>query len=554
MAAPGTVSREHAANLSSLLVLSMLMFESADEDQILHIAVSCLPSLAPGCELVGIRSGGAWARTGDAPADGRLLPEIARLVDDLPAGGGPLAVDGAGWAFGFAIRSPRESLGFLAVRADQEPGREEAFLLGTLAQQTGVALVNARMAQRDRERAAELTGLNEALAGGLADLRHTLEIHSRLNEVALSGQGRQALAEAVHELTGLAVAVEDRYGNLRAWAPGAAPDDYPKPTSAARDRFLRALASSRRPQRHGDRLVALASPRSDVVGVVVLHDPDQRAGEFDEVTLEYAATVLAVELLRLASAAEAEQRVARDLVDELLAGVDDEPAVIQRGHALGLDLERPQRAVIVHDDGRGAGGPTLLAAVTRLARELGAGSLLAGRGDSVVLLTDVDLDWGALAEAVTGSGGGACRVAIGSPRGRPSEIPRSYREAQLAMNLQAAGAGPDVLAWETLGIYGVLSSAEDMARLEEFVRAQIGSLLDYDAERGANLVETLFHYLESGLTAAAATLVVHRNTVKYRLQRAQELSGHDLADRSSRFNLQLATRAWHVLRALDRLS
>jgi DNA-binding PucR family transcriptional regulator len=43
---------------------------------------------------------------------------------------------------------------------------------------------------------------------------------------------------------------------------------------------------------------------------------------------------------------------------------------------------------------------------------------------------------------------------------------------------------------------------------------------------------------------------MHRNTLKYRLQRIHEISGFDLADADSRFNLQLATRAFHTLQAL----
>jgi DNA-binding PucR family transcriptional regulator len=533
----------------------MLMFESAREDQIFHLAASALPSLAPGCELIGIRYLGDWrASSPTLQGDRRQRAEMGRQVDGLPPTGGPLDGLGSNWAFAFTLRSPRESLGFLAVQAGGEPSAEEQFLLRTLAQQTGVALVNARMAQRDRERAAELSQVNEALATGLADLRHTLEIHSRLNEVALSGRGQQALADAVHELTGFDVAVEDRYGNLRAWAPGDAPEPYPKATPGTRNRFMRALSSDRRPQRHGDRLAALASPRSDVMGVVAILDPEQRAGEFDRLTLEYAATVLAVELARLASTAEAELRVSRDLVEELLAGVDDEAAAIQRGQALGLDLERPRRAVVAHCQGQGPGAEQFLQVVTRVARERGAGPLIVGRGESVVLLADHDLDCRSLAGDVTAAiGEGACRVAIGGICRRPSEFARSYREAQLAMNLQANGAGPDVFAWESLGIYGILATAEDVARLEQFVQSQLGALLGYDAHKSTELVETLFHYLESGLTAASEKLILHRNTLKYRLQRIQELSGHDLSDRGARFNLQLATRAWQVLKALDRL-
>jgi DNA-binding PucR family transcriptional regulator len=43
---------------------------------------------------------------------------------------------------------------------------------------------------------------------------------------------------------------------------------------------------------------------------------------------------------------------------------------------------------------------------------------------------------------------------------------------------------------------------------------------------------------------------VHRSTLKYRLQRIKEISGHDLGDPDTSFNLQLATRAWRTLAAL----
>ena len=43
---------------------------------------------------------------------------------------------------------------------------------------------------------------------------------------------------------------------------------------------------------------------------------------------------------------------------------------------------------------------------------------------------------------------------------------------------------------------------------------------------------------------------VHRSTLKYRLKRIREVSGHDLAIPDTQFNLQLATRAWRTLTAL----
>jgi DNA-binding PucR family transcriptional regulator len=80
----------------------------------------------------------------------------------------------------------------------------------------------------------------------------------------------------------------------------------------------------------------------------------------------------------------------------------------------------------------------------------------------------------------------------------------------------------------------------------------LGSLLDYDARKGSELVATLTQYLECGgaYDATAAAMSVHRSTLKYRLQRIREISGHDLADPGTGFNLQLATRAWQTLQTL----
>jgi DNA-binding PucR family transcriptional regulator len=88
--------------------------------------------------------------------------------------------------------------------------------------------------------------------------------------------------------------------------------------------------------------------------------------------------------------------------------------------------------------------------------------------------------------------------------------------------------------------------------VERFALHWLGPLLEYDDRRNVELVESLSLYLECGrsLDAAAKALSVHRSTLKYRLQRIGEISGHDLSDPDTSFNLQLAIRAWHTLIAL----
>ena len=88
--------------------------------------------------------------------------------------------------------------------------------------------------------------------------------------------------------------------------------------------------------------------------------------------------------------------------------------------------------------------------------------------------------------------------------------------------------------------------------MEGFERRWLGRLLDYDAAKGTKLVETVAAYVECGgnYDATAGALYVHRSTLRYRLQRLREISGLDLSDPDTRFNLQLATRAWTTLRTL----
>lgn len=94
---------------------------------------------------------------------------------------------------------------------------------------------------------------------------------------------------------------------------------------------------------------------------------------------------------------------------------------------------------------------------------------------------------------------------------------------------------------DALGIEQVLLS---WAGSDTFVPAA-ESLLAPLASQGPELLETLTAYLdhESGVSATAAALGLHRNTVAMRIARAQELLGIDLTDVDARLALHLACRA-----------
>ncbi|OLT39859.1 hypothetical protein BJF86_06335 [Serinicoccus sp. CNJ-927] len=72
-----------------------------------------------------------------------------------------------------------------------------------------------------------------------------------------------------------------------------------------------------------------------------------------------------------------------------------------------------------------------------------------------------------------------------------------------------------------------------------------------DRRHGTELVPTLVAYLDHGGKYAdtSTTLTIHRSTLRYRISRITEISGHDLNDVEAQLNLHLATRARRLGRA-----
>jgi len=542
--------RERLGEFRALLVISLLMTESVSEDQILDLAASSARGLGP------------WHIEGYGFTDGRWcsatvpvnLPagDLAAQLAAFGSGGGQVELPGRTWVWAFPMRGVGGLPGHLVASCEREPSAEERFLMQVITQQTGVAVSNARLHAKERATAAELAAANTALAETVTSLRRNMDIHERLTRVAISGEGQPGIAKALHELTGMPVAIEDRYGNLSAWAGPGQPDPYPKESFAKREQLLRRLMRDGKPVRDGERLTILASPRSDVIGVLALIDPERRAGSADLVALEHGATVLSMELARLRGIADTELRLRRDLVRDLLSGTDDENALI-RAEALDYDLRCPHRVVLVEGKGRARGHDAVLYAVRRALRQARQTGLCETWSGQVAVVTAGQADWEQVCRSVSSDLDGPCHIGVGGPAARPSELPRSLREAGLAQRLQKTLLhGSGACEYPKLGIFRMLAGISDLADVNAFVREWLGRLIDYDARRKAELVYTLTQYLEHGgnYDATAAELSVHKSTLKYRLQRIRDLTGLELNDPDVHFNLQLATRAWGTLQAL----
>jgi sugar diacid utilization regulator len=553
-AAPASerTDRAELSNLRALLALSMLLTEAADAQTVLALSIEAVSSLTR-CRVEGILlADGGWKHLAQPGLGRAVRAHLEDQVGTLGAMGGPVDLPAQGWAWAYPMRSLRGNAGFVITCAPDEPTAHEQFQLRVLAQQTGLALTNAALHARERANAEQLAELNGRLEQTVSALSQGMAIHERLTDVAASGVGVEGITRAVHELTDLPVVVEYRNGE-RCASAGCTPGTAGLVLSPhRRERLLAGALAQRRSVRHEDRWIALARAREEILGLIMLIDPDERAREQDRVALEHGATVLAIEFAHSRNVAETEMRLRRDIVEDLLAGTDSE-SVLARARGLCYDLGRPHRVVLVDSDSR-HGSDRLFRAVRQAAGELEIGSLLVNRADVVVLLAHTDVAWDQLRLAVDRwMGTGSCRVAAGGRCRDPSGFAESYREAQLTLRLLDRGGRSR--CFDDLGVFRMLGRVAHPADLEDLMGQWLRPLLDYDRAHGSELVSTLSAFLDFGgnQEQTAGGLTIHRSTLKYRLKRIREISGYDLTDPDTHLNLHLATRAWRVLHLLSAL-
>ncbi|MEU1348029.1 helix-turn-helix domain-containing protein [Streptomyces sp. NPDC005776] len=134
-----------------------------------------------------------------------------------------------------------------------------------------------------------------------------------------------------------------------------------------------------------------------------------------------------------------------------------------------------------------------------------------------------------------------------------SELPASRDAAELvvrvlrerAARLPAAGAGSAVASYaEVAAEAAVLRLLDRVEPLWEALSGPVHALLEHDRAHGSRYGESVAAHLDAfGDTAAAARyLNVHPNTLRYRLRRARELFGVDLADPAVRLLADVGLR------------
>jgi DNA-binding PucR family transcriptional regulator len=230
------------------------------------------------------------------------------------------------------------------------------------------------------------------------------------------------------------------------------------------------------------------------------------------------------------------------LVRSLLGGDESDPEEASR--ALGYDVERWVLAAVLW----GAGEDDLEAHAAVAARAAGAPRALTfapGEGNLWAWIGTADRpDLDRVAGALAGVLRRDEAVALAPPGEGLDGFRLGHQEALHARRIAELGDATGVVRYDDVEAVSLLSV--DLERLERFVERTLGALAAPD-EATARLRETLLAWLVEGGNArrAAERVHAHKNTVLYRLGRAQQILGRPLdADRGE---LELALMAMQHL-------
>ncbi len=222
------------------------MMERRDEHDVLHLAATAVPALVR-CRTVGVHLDGraAGSRRRSIVPDGIRARVAGPAHRRCPPRGRSARRQRRAMGLGVPAAQPSRRPSATSSSPAERAPAAEMLLLRTLAQQTGIAIANARLHASKQD-------ANAALAETVAALQRKTAIHDRFTQVALGGGGHDGIVRALHELTGLPAGIEDRAGNLLSWAgPGAVATAAPGHHHQARE--ARRPSRPRRPADPGRR-------------------------------------------------------------------------------------------------------------------------------------------------------------------------------------------------------------------------------------------------------------------------------------------------------------
>ena len=303
------------------------------------------------------------------------------------------------------------------------------------------------------------------------------------------------------------------------------------------------------------RLIAPIITKSLGRGYLSIIGRESDLDEIDQLVCEHGAAACALEMAKQKAVNETEKRLRGTFLDRLLLGDVSQQEAIRQGERFNHDMTRTHVAFALSWWGENQPSLRRLETIVNasIQRQQAAALVwMREREGEVVVFHATDFDDPidnslALSKVFSQKISRQFplnRVAIGLGQvARDVNVWRSsYRDAVQAKELAERLQTDIPLFIGDLGVYQLILSLSDREKLAQFCAHTLGTLTEYDLRQKSDLIRTLeaFFNCHGNLSQTAESLIVHRNTLLYRMNRINEIADIDLNRPETRLALHLA--------------
>ncbi|MTI49824.1 MAG: PucR family transcriptional regulator [Firmicutes bacterium] len=324
------------------------------------------------------------------------------------------------------------------------------------------------------------------------------------------------------------------------------------------------------------RMVMPIVVKNKVFGHIFAWGINTPLGGFDYSVVETASTTIALEIFKELSIKEVENRYRSEFLEDLFSlDKSRKEKAIQRSHLFNLGIDDEYVIIVSEFNNKISQEPenekymeltqqsaqSILNLIEDLLNELGLVGIAASRTDSVQVLisfkndaktkkklTQFKMKMEAL--LLDKFKNIDFRMGIGRPSKGLENVNKSLMDGVRAIRAGRILNKGRVVSFENLGIYKILCQDKLEDELKKFYDTTLKSLVEYDRKKSTELVKTLeaYFYSNGNLKRMSDILFTHYNTVLYRVQRINEITGMSLENPDDRLNLEIALKIKNLLK------
>lgn len=321
-----------------------------------------------------------------------------------------------------------------------------------------------------------------------------------------------------------------------------------------------------------DRMMVPILVKNNLYGHLVAFGVKRDLNHYDALYLETTSSIVALEFLKRISVQEVENKYKAEFFEDLISFDEKrKQKAIERANYYRFDkdafysiftirLSKADAAATTSDEEYNQIITKAMYMVDMVCREEGRTYIIASKGKKINVLfmwknmEDHRKFSARISNSIKESldqkvAQSHYRVGIGRVYKGIDQVYKSLKDAEKAVEAAKTYVNQQIIDFDTLGIYKIFCQDHLKDELHSFYRTTLEPLVIYDRKRDTELVKSLIIYFETNgnLKKMSEMLFTHYNTVLYRINRIQEITGKDLENEGDRYGLQTALKIMRIL-------